>query len=78
VAWAVRREGTCVRSADGDGPTLIARLDDGRIDSFDGVGETMEVAGDESVRREVDAEDVKELEEPCGDVFWVCQVWCEG
>lgn len=64
--------GTYVRSADGDGPTLIARLDDRRIDSFDSVREAMEVAGDESVVREVDSEDIEELEESCGDVFWVC------
>jgi hypothetical protein len=63
--------GTYVRSANGDGPSLIARLDDGRIDSFDGIGEAMEVTSKEPMRREVYTEDVKELEEPCGDVFWV-------
>ena len=49
------------RSADGDDAALVAGLHDGCVDTFDGIGKGVEIAGQELVEGEVFAEDVEEL-----------------
>jgi hypothetical protein len=55
----------------------ITSLYDGRVDARSGVREGGEVGKEKAMPREMVAQRLQETEEPCGDVFWRRQVWCE-
>lgn len=66
------------RRGDSDIAALVAGLDDGRVQSRDGVREVVKVGEDEAVRWEVLVQHVEELHQRGRDVFGDGEVGSEG
>lgn len=57
---------------------LVPRLNDGRVDALDSVGQAVKIAGNKLVCREKFVENVEKLHQPRRNKFRDCQVWREG
>lgn len=70
--------GTYQRGCDGDHSSLETGLHDGSVEALDGLGESVEIGREETVRGEVLFQDVEELHEPGGDELGVGEVGGKG
>lgn len=69
---------TYERGCDRDHSSLKTGLHDGSVEALDGLGESVEIGREETVRREVLFQNIEELHQSGGDELGVGEVGSKG